>query len=515
MGLGKTVQAIALAACYRDEWPALVVAPSALREQWADALHRWLGVTEGRCHIVHSGKDAAAVPPNIDFLIVSYNFLDKMVRRARRRPPPRAAPAGRALLAAVGCVPRASCASLCLGHCAISPRCVSPPAPPRPLGLVSLALAALPASPPLPSPPHLPPAAAPQDLAGRYRVVIVDESHYLKDSQAKRTKAALPLLKAAARCLLLTGTPALNRPKEVYTQLAALVPAAKLKLKDFGERYCSGSRFDRYAGSANLEELHAMLRGSVMVRRLKAEVLSQLPKKRRQQVFLSLDAAARRELGALQGALDAVKAALAAALAQSAASGGAVCAGGGRMEESKAIMEMYRRTAELKAKAVQDYVEVLLDGGQKFLVFAHHTALMDAIEHVCNRRAGCRCVRARWCLGSGCVGVGGGSGLRGTLGASRAACGAETRSDGPRRCRGVGRASGARAPEGGGGGWLPAARPATSHSAHPRRPPAAGSSASTARRPPATAAAWSTPSSRMTTCRWPSCRSGRRGWGSP
>ena len=45
-------------------------------------------------------------------------------------------------------------------------------------------------------------------------------------------------------------------------------------------------RFDKYGGAQNLEELHAMLRGSVMVRRLKADVLSQLPKKRRQQVRL-------------------------------------------------------------------------------------------------------------------------------------------------------------------------------------------------------------------------------------
>lgn len=83
MGLGKTVQAIALAAAYRDEWPGLIIAPSSLREQWADALHKWLGVTEDRVHIVNTGKDAANVPENgIDFLIVSYNFLDKMVRES-------------------------------------------------------------------------------------------------------------------------------------------------------------------------------------------------------------------------------------------------------------------------------------------------------------------------------------------------------------------------------------------------------------------------------------------------
>ena len=304
MGLGKTVQAIALAAAYRDEWPGLIVAPSSLREQWADALHKWLGVTEDRVHIVHTGKDADAVrgKTDFDFLIVSYNFLDKM------------------------------------------------------------------------------------ELQGKYRVLIVDESHYIKDSSTKRTKAALPVLKAARRCFLLTGTPALNRPKEIFTQLSALVPDAKLKLKDFGERYCTGTRFDRYGGSQNLDELHSLLRGSVMVRRLKSEVLSQLPKKRRQQVFLSLDAAARKEMAALQKQLGDVKRAMAQLAAMNVASNGAINIGAGKMDENRAIMEMYRRTAQIKAPAVQEYVEMLLASDQKFLIFAHHKELMDAIEHTCNRK---------------------------------------------------------------------------------------------------------------------------------
>jgi len=45
--------------------------------------------------------------------------------------------------------------------------------------------------------------------------------------------------------------------------------------------------------------------------------------------------------------------------------------------------------ASLQAKAVQEYVQLLLDNGQKFLVFAHHTSLLDAIEHTCNRSKGC------------------------------------------------------------------------------------------------------------------------------
>ena len=33
IGLGKTVQALALAAAYKDEWPGLVITPSSLRRE--------------------------------------------------------------------------------------------------------------------------------------------------------------------------------------------------------------------------------------------------------------------------------------------------------------------------------------------------------------------------------------------------------------------------------------------------------------------------------------------------
>ena len=311
MGLGKTVQALALLAAYRDEWPALIITPSSLREQWADALHRWLGITEDLIHVVHNGKDASHVPSGAQFLIVSYNFVPKMEVVLQRF---------------TGCV-------------------------------------------------------------------VLDESHYIKDNSAQRTKATVPVVKRCRRAFLLTGTPALNRPKEIFTQLSALLPDAKLKMKDFGERYCQGNRFDKYGGASNLEELHALLRGTVMVRRLKAQVLSQLPRKRRQQVFLTLDNDSKKELAVLSNQLEGVKQALAQLTKMNEASSGAVSLGGGRMEENKVIMELYRRTAELKTRAVQDYIQTLLDAGQKFLVFAHHTVLMDAIEHTCNRHRGCKFIR--------------------------------------------------------------------------------------------------------------------------
>jgi SNF2 family DNA or RNA helicase len=51
-----------------------------------------------------------------------------------------------------------------------------------------------------------------------FQCVIADESHYLKEKNSQRTQLALQLLQNAKRLLLLSGTPALSRPVELWTQ---------------------------------------------------------------------------------------------------------------------------------------------------------------------------------------------------------------------------------------------------------------------------------------------------------
>ncbi len=61
----------------------------------------------------------------------------------------------------------------------------------------------------------------------------------MKTPSAKRTQAVLPLCHDASVTLLLSGTPALNRPAELYPQLEAIGAGAFFKkFSDFGKRYC-------------------------------------------------------------------------------------------------------------------------------------------------------------------------------------------------------------------------------------------------------------------------------------
>jgi SWI/SNF-related matrix-associated actin-dependent regulator of chromatin subfamily A-like protein 1 len=123
------------------------------------------------------------------------------------------------------------------------------------------------------------------------KVVVADESHFLKSYKASRTRAVLPILQRANRVILLTGTPALSRPAELYSQIQALDKSLFHHFPEFGDRYCGPKevggynfRHRDYSGATNLRELHLLLENTCMIRRLKDDVLTELPKKTREKI---------------------------------------------------------------------------------------------------------------------------------------------------------------------------------------------------------------------------------------
>jgi SWI/SNF-related matrix-associated actin-dependent regulator 1 of chromatin subfamily A len=131
-------------------------------------------------------------------------------------------------------------------------------------------------------------------------LLVVDESHYLKSPKSQRTQAIVgkwdedksnrvfPI--RATRKLWMTGTPILNRPRELWTCLRALDrEGLGSDWHGYHTRYCDayqdmhGWQLD---GASNLEELQDRLRKSIMIRRKKMDVLKDLPAKRRQVILL-------------------------------------------------------------------------------------------------------------------------------------------------------------------------------------------------------------------------------------
>jgi SWI/SNF-related matrix-associated actin-dependent regulator of chromatin subfamily A-like protein 1 len=121
-----------------------------------------------------------------------------------------------------------------------------------------------------------------------FGVIIFDESHNIKNSDSNQTKNATQLSERAARTILVTGTPAMARPCELFSQLT-IIDKGFCGFKAYAKRYCD-SKVTRFGldstGSSNLRELEVILRKKFMIRRMKDEVQSMLPEKIRKAVKL-------------------------------------------------------------------------------------------------------------------------------------------------------------------------------------------------------------------------------------
>ncbi|XP_054826354.1 DNA annealing helicase and endonuclease ZRANB3 [Eublepharis macularius] len=207
-----------------------------------------------------------------------------------------------------------------------------------------------------------------------FHVVVVDESHYMKSRNATRSKILLPLIQNAVRAILLTGTPALGRPEELFMQLEAICPGKFGTWTEYAKKYCGAHVrfFGRRRqwdcrGASNLDELHQLL-SDVMIRRLKKEVLTQLPPKIRQRIPFDLPKTAATELNA---SFEEWEKLMRASDLDSTESD--------FLQVMSLITRMFKQTAIAKAGAVKDYIKMLLENDKlKFLVFAHHLCMLQA-----------------------------------------------------------------------------------------------------------------------------------------
>jgi len=242
-------------------------------------------------------------------------------------------------------------------------------------------------------------------------LLIVDEAHYAKNEQAKRSQAVYRM--GAARTIYMTGTPIVNRPKELWPILRLCNPDTWGDKATFNRHYCAG-HYQKVPvvddqgettirmvyvsdGASNLDDLNRRLHTDgpegvgVMIRRLKSEVLTDLPPKLRQVVEFEIDTPELEALLAEEAELagPAVDVALANVNASDPADNpeGYAAAVAGLAEAIKvnfeAISRIRRLTAEAKAPAVVEHLLESLDSaeeGHKIVVWAHHHVMVDTIR---------------------------------------------------------------------------------------------------------------------------------------
>ncbi len=183
---------------------------------------------------------------------------------------------------------------------------------------------------------------------------------------ARRRSAAWPRRSTTTRLrLALTGTPVLNHADELISQLRVIG-----RLEDFG----SGARFSRqFQGPLTEERLHWHLRRRCFVRRLKSEVLPQLPPKRRVVVPVALDNQREYRLAEQDVVawlreqpldLSELNARIAATL---------------RAERLAQLTTLQRLAARGKLSAALQWIADFLESGEPLVVFARHVDIQRAV----------------------------------------------------------------------------------------------------------------------------------------
>ena len=320
MGVGKTVQAIGLSSLYQKDWPVLVICPSSLKFAWRDEITNWLSeiIDSNEVQVIKHSKNE--FKDNIKYYIISYDLSVRMIEKI---------------------------------------------------------------------------------IEKKFQYIIADEAHYLKSRTAKRTISLTPILQRAKRVVLLTGTPILAKPMEIFPLLHILRPDKFKGFKEFGSRYCDPKclRFGLidWSGSSNSRELNSIL-NKLMIRRLKKDVLNQLPPKKRQKIEISTDSKIIKQLKIVmeksskkfekllgtQIELDKLGINIDDLKTEKEKDEENKSKEKDKEEDSilNRFSKAYSMTGQAKLPGVKDYVNYLVDNSCKFLIFAHHCEVLDAIEEV-------------------------------------------------------------------------------------------------------------------------------------
>jgi len=210
-----------------------------------------------------------------------------------------------------------------------------------------------------------------------FDLIVLDESHYIKNLDAKRTKAVITL--ESEYKIALTGTPILNRPAEIFATVNWLKPGLLGNRRDYLERHCSllvpnyhiRLMVESWGGAHHIEEISEKLFNSIMLRRRKSEVLTQLPPKTRQIIEVDgLKREAQKRNKILIEELTKVKDIITELEIKHYSSKEFI---------SKLAIERHINALE-KVSLCANYIIDLLESRDKIIVYAHHRDVISNLK---------------------------------------------------------------------------------------------------------------------------------------
>lgn len=214
----------------------------------------------------------------------------------------------------------------------------------------------------------------------QFQTLVLDECQTCKNPMTKRTKACKDLAKGIPYMLALSGTPLTNRPIELFPVLNMLKPSNFPSRFNFGKKYCDGRLGHwgwEFKGATRTRELHDLLIATCMSRRLKSEVLKDLPEKNRCVLLMPMKRPEEYEEAtynfiAWLAKQDPLKAA--AAL---------------RAQTLVQLGYLKRLAAKLKVKYVVGWINQWLEENEddKFVLFAEHKGMVKVLKKRCKAKS--------------------------------------------------------------------------------------------------------------------------------
>lgn len=238
-----------------------------------------------------------------------------------------------------------------------------------------------------------------KSLRRRWNVTIFDEAHVLKNKDSLRSQTVLApggLYDLSERTLFLSGTPMEKRPIEIWPIASRLCPKYFGDWWQFARRYCGlheeirgKSRTWVADGATNHSELQQRLRTTFMIRRLRQDVLKELPPKIRQLVVLSDDKIDWGKYPSLSAWRESSKHQFDEVLSQAEAAD-TLAEYRTAVKKLQAVSAPFTQmstirheTALLKLPMCLKFADEVLDSGvDSLVIFAHHRDVLEKIsEH--------------------------------------------------------------------------------------------------------------------------------------
>ena len=199
-----------------------------------------------------------------------------------------------------------------------------------------------------------------------FKSVVIDESHRVKSFQSQQTKFTRGICAKKEIVLALTGTPVINKPIDLVAQLGIIDQMDKFGgYKKFVDRYCAGPK-----QASHLAELNYKLNLHCFYARKKSEVLQDLPAKMRQVVYCEIDREHRKEYEVanndLMTYLEQFKNYTPEQIDKAM-----------RGEVMVRIGKLKNISAKGKLKDVFDFVDDIMESGEKLVLFGHLHEVLD------------------------------------------------------------------------------------------------------------------------------------------